>query len=107
MKNCNETCYNLCEVSACFGDKYILSFPFIADAEGVYTLELDFMDASIIENQTFEQNDDIVFELYLNENQEYLARVTDNNGDILVYNEGDKNYTCFIIKTKMKIKVCN
>jgi hypothetical protein len=108
MKKCGELCFNLCNNYSCFGSKYVIKLPLVAESAGIYSIELDYMDAIIVENETFAIDDDIIFELYLNENQEYLIRVTDPEGDVIVYTDTDDvDYSCFIMQTKQKVKVCN
>lgn len=100
MSCCCTNIYPFCKMKVCDAEGVNLS-PLVANIEGEYILQLNYMGAIYEIKKDFEVDEDLKFSSEnLNENFEYKGILLDPNGDPVLFTIGEDEtiYDCFTFK---------
>lgn len=99
MSCCCNKVYRLCDQAVCDPNGLMLPVPIPAD--GLYTLELNFLGDTIRKEAMLSSGDNATFDMDgLNEKYTYTGRVVDATGETLTFTVDEIEYDCIEFTTK-------
>lgn len=102
MSCCCIRIHKLCDVVTCDAEDLVLPIPIPAD--GVYSLELDFLQDSLRKTATLSTGDNATFsKTDLNERFTYVGSVKDPSGQTLTFTIDGVEYDCVEFTTKRAV----
>lgn len=94
----SQGCYSSCETTQIAN--------LVADATGIYTIEVTFAGQVFTLPQTFNLGEEITIDLSkFNENASLIIKVKDTNGDYMEDTIDLTTYDCFKINTQVRIAI--